>query len=336
MLRMKNDLLRGNLVWQGASWAYRFSQMLKKEKQPQERLYERQALLGFAVEATGAPKAGTEDGSSMIAPVIEAPKPKRSNPSLIPGEDWGIPTVELGFSFGTSLFHKSTVGDEAWILPRHPMTGGQVALSAGNQIRPGWALGGTVTVHANRWLSNELGFHYFRGSYLLDLHRSVPGREGQIPGLVEQRAGLLTRQFSYSTVIHARPVEARFRPYFAIGPALQLVHLTDAPFRESGGIYRLGLSNVGLFKSAYNFGSAPPLDGGGIFQPAIQFGGGFKYRYKRCWVLRVDYRTSVSHRPNLLKKSLATFVDEITPAPNDTTNHWFAQQKLSLGFSFTF
>jgi hypothetical protein len=216
------------------------------------------------------------------------------------------------------------------------MTGGQVALSAGNQIRPGWAVGGTVTVHANRWLSNELGFHYFRGSYLLDLHRSAPGREGQIPGLVEQRAGLLTRQFSYSTVIHARPVEARFRPYVAFGPALQLVHLTDAPFRESGGIYRLGLSNVGLFKSAYNFGSAPPLDGGGIFQPAIQFGGGFKYRYKRCWVLRLDYRSSVSHRPNLLKKSLATIVDEINPVPNDTTNHWFAQQKLSLGFSFTF
>ncbi len=336
MLRMKNDVLRGNLAWQSASWAYRFSQMLKRKQLPEERRYERQALLGLAIDATSAPRAGTEDGSSMIAPAIDTAKPKRGLPSLIPGDDWGIPTVELGFTFGTSLFCKSTVGDEAWILPRHPMTGGQVALSAGNQIRPGWALGGTVTVHANRWLSNELGFHYFRGSYLLDLHRSAPGREGQIPGLVEQRAGLLTRQFSYSTVIHARPVEARFRPYVAFGPALQLVHLTDAPFRESGGIYRLGLSNVGLFKSAYNFGSAPPLDGGGIFQPAIQFGGGFKYRYKRCWVLRLDYRSSVSHRPNLLKKSLATIVDEINPVPNDTTNHWFAQQKLSLGFSFTF
>ncbi len=336
MLRVKNDVLRGNLVWQGASWAYRFSQMLKKNQQVQERRYERQALLGLALDASDAPKAAAEDGSSMIAPAVEAPKHKRGIPSLIPGGDWGIPSVELGFSFGTSLFCKSTVGDEAWILPRHPMTGGQVVLSAGNQIRPGLASGGTVTVHANRWLSHELGVHYIRGSYLLDLHKAVPGENGPIPGLVEQRAGLLTRQFSYSTVIHVRPIEARFRPYFAVGPALQLVHLTDAPFKESGGIYTLGLSNVGLLKSAYSFGSAPPLDGGGIFQPALQFGGGFKYRYKRCWVLRLDYRNSVSHRPNLLKKSLATIVDEINPTPNDTTNHWFAQQKLSLGVSFTF
>ncbi len=336
MLRMKNDVLRGNLMWQGASWAYRFSRMLRKEQLPQERRYERQTLIGAAPEVLISSKAGSEDGSSMIAPAIDLPKPKRGSPSLLGSDDWGIPTVELGFTFGTSLFCKSTVGDEAWILPRHPGSSGQVALTAGNQIRPGWALGGTVTVHVNRWFANELGFHYFRGSYMLGLHRSVAGVHGAIPGLVEQRAGLLTRQFSYSTIIHARPVEARFRPYAAVGPALQLVHLTDAPFRESKGIYRLGLSNVGLLKSAYNFGSAPPLDGGGIFQPAIQFGGGFKYRYKRCWVLRLDYRSTVSQRPNLLKKSLATIVDELTPTPNDRTNHWFAQQKLSLGFSFTF
>ena len=336
MLRMKNDVLRGNLIWQGASWAYRFSRMLQKEQLQPERRYERQTIIGAAPELTHTSKAAWEDGSSMISPAIDLPKPKRSSPLLIASDDWGIPTVELGFSFGASLFGKSTVGDEAWILPKHPMTGGQLALTAGNQIRPGWAIGGTVTVHANRWLSNELGFHYFRGSYLLDLHRLVAGVDGEIPGLVEQRAGLLTRQFSYSTVIHARPVEARFRPYFAAGPALQLIHLTDAPFKESTGIYRLGLSNVGLLKSAYNFGSAPPLDGGGIFQPAIQFGGGLKYRYKRCWVLRLDYRSTISNRPNLLKKSLATIVDEITPTPNDSNNHWLAQQKLSLGFSFTF
>ncbi|MCX6611558.1 MAG: LssY C-terminal domain-containing protein [Acidobacteria bacterium] len=336
MLRMKNDVLRGNLIWQGASWAYRFSRMLKKEQLQPDRRYERQTWIGAAPELAEASKANWEDGNSMIAPAVDLPKPKRNSPSLMASDDWGIPTVELGFSFGTSLFCKSTVGDEAWILPRHPMTGGQVALTAGNQIRPGWAVGGTVTVHTNRWFSNELGFHYLRGNYFLGLHRVVAGVDGEIPGLVEQRAGLLTRQFSYSSIVHARPVEARFRPYIAAGPALQLVHLTDAPFRSSKGIYRLGLSNVGLFRSAYNFGSAPPLDGGGIFQPAVQFGGGLKYRYKRCWVLRLDYRSTVSHRPNLLKKSLATIVDEITPTPNDKTNHWFAQQKLSLGFSFTF
>lgn len=336
MLRLRNDVMRGNMVWQTAAWAYRFSRMLRKEQLPPELRYERQTLLGKSRVDLESTRAEAEDGSSMIAPAMDLPKPKRTNQSLAGIDDWGVPTVELGFTLGTSLFRKSTVGEEAWILSGNQMTGSEIILTAGNQIRPGLAVGGTVTVHTNRWLSNELGFHYLRGSYLLGLHRVVAGVDGEIPGLVEQRAGLLTRQFSYNTIIHARPVEARFRPYVAVGPALQLVHLTDAPFKESRGIYRLGLRNVGLLRSAYNFGSAPPLDGGGIFQPAMQFGGGLKYRYKRCWVLRLDYRSTVSQRPDLLRKSLAPLVDEITPIPDDKTRHWLAQQKLSLGFSFTF
>ena len=341
VLRLRNDVLRGNLVWQGASWAYRFSQMLRKKDEVEPRKYARQTLLG-PVDLSRRERsydASLEDGSSLIGVAEVKTASRRSEAALGGRGDWGTPSVELGFQFGGSLFCQSTVGEEAWIFTTHHTAGGAVrtvALTAGNQIRPGWAMGGTVTVHGNRWVSHELGFHYLRGSYLLGLQKVGDGAGGSIPGLVEQRAGLLTRQFSYSTVVHLRPLEARLRPYVAAGPALQLVHLTNAPFQGSKGIFRLGLSNVGLIRAAYNFGSAPPLDGGGIFQPAVQMGGGVKYRFRNCWMLRLDYRNTFSHRPDLLRKSLAPIVGEIEPLQNTPTHKWFAQQRVSVGLSFTF
>lgn len=339
LLRIRNDVIRGNLIWQGVSWAYHFRQMLKKKNGPVPRTYLRQTLLASADPAIPTYDPRSEDGSSMVAPLDTRPA-MRSNSGTLGGQGgWGTPTVELGFSFGTSLFCQSTVGEEAWIFARQQTPGGplmSLALTAGNQIRPGWAMGGTVTVHGTRWLSNEFGFHYQRGSFLLGLDRVGDEVGNSIPGIVEKRAGLLTRQFSYSTIVNLRPIESRLRPYLAAGPALQLVHLTDAPFEDNRGVFRLGLSNVGMIRSAYNFNNAPPLDGGGIFQPGFQFGGGIKYRYRNCWILRVDFRNTISHRPDLLRKSIAPIVDDIQPIPNARTHEWYRQQRVSVGFSFTF
>jgi hypothetical protein len=91
-----------------------------------------------------------------------------------------------------------------------------------------------------------------------------------------------------------------------------------------------------MLRSAYNFNNAPPLDGGGIFQPAFQFGGGIKYRYRNCWILRIDFRNTISHRPDLLRKSIAPIVDDIQPIPNARTHEWYRQQRVSVGLSFTF
>jgi hypothetical protein len=337
-LRARNDLLRGNLIWQTTSWAYRFSKMLRKSQQDLEIPYTRNVLIEKDPSPISTLALEREDGSSMIAPAVDT-LPAARRQALTIGQDWETPTVELGFTIGTSLFCRSTVGEEAWLVTRHMTPTGAVmrtGLAASNQIRSGWAVGGSVTVHANRWISNEVGFHIQRGSFLLGLSHIRGASNEKIPGIVEQRAGLLSRQFSYNTIAHLRPLESKFRPYFAFGPALQLVHLTDAPFRNSRGIFRIGLNNVGLFRSAYNFGSAPPLNGGGIFQPAMQFGGGIKYRYRKCWILRLDFRSTVSHRPDLLKKSIASEFEDIAPFPDTKTQTWFAQRRVSVGFTFTF
>ena len=346
ILRLRNDVLRGNLIWQGTSWALHLRRMMQKKYAALPEQHVRQTLLAdFSIVPAGWHSGAWNDtlesgnSSSMVAPAKRRERPAPVEPTLRPRSDWETPTVELGFNIGSSFFSNSTVGEEALIITRHHTADGnrmQFSLAASNRISPGWALGGFVTVHANRWISNEIGFHYLRGSFRLGLMKLKPGGSEQLPGLVEQRAGLLTRQFSYNTVVHLRPIESRWRPYVAAGPALQLVHLTDAPFQGSKGLFRLGLSNVGMLQSAYNFSNAPPLDGGGIFQPALQVGGGLKFRVRQCWILRLDYRSSISRRPDFLKKSLASVVDEIADELREKTHQWFPQQRLSIGFSFTF
>lgn len=52
------------------------------------------------------------------------------------------------------------------------------------------------------------------------------------------------------------------------------MHLDDAPIKKAPSYFRLGLSNIGLISAAYNFGSTPPLEGGGVFQAGLNYGGG--------------------------------------------------------------
>ncbi len=354
ILTVRNDVIRGNLIWQGAAWVYQVHRMMGK-KPPPESLPVRQTLLSVRNTDSAAwvpgPWAEDRDSGGAGSGSLVAPAPKRPTPSpgpaTLPRSDWETPSVELGFTLGTSLFSKSTVGEEALILshqrtPTGPPT--HLSVTAGNNISPGFSLAGTVTIHSNRWMSHELGFSYLRGSFLLGLHKVIPTGSEELPGIVEQRAGLLSRQFSYSTVVHLRPIESRFRPYIAVGPAIQLVHLTDAPFQKAKGLFRFGLGNVGMIQAAYNFGHAAPLEGGGIFQPAFQSGGGVKIRMAQCWIMKIDYRNTLSQRPDFLRKSLAAAIDSEDPmwnpslvtleAPN--SRRLFAQQRVTVGFAFTF
>jgi hypothetical protein len=73
-------------------------------------------------------------------------------------------------------------------------------------------------------------------------------------------------------LFNARPRKARLRPYFAVGPDLQLIKLAAAPLKKPSGYFSLGLSNVGILQAAFNFGSVPPLDGDSIFHPGLSSG----------------------------------------------------------------
>ncbi len=259
---------------------------------------------------------------SLPGPTITGTPPKRPKVVSDPAE-WAPPSVELSLQAGLMVFSHSSIGAEGLRIAHPHRPDDSLTLRAANRVAPAFALGGAVTINQFRWFSHELGFGYQRGEFSMDL--------AGVSGVTEQRSGFLTRQFSYNALIHMRPRESRWRPYFAVGPVLQLVHLTEAPFTKAGGIFRFGLNNVGMFRAAYGFGNVPPLEGGGIFQTGLQVGGGVRYRVSPHWTLRFDYRNTCSPRPDLLRKSLEPQI-----MPERLERGKIAQQRLSVGFAFTF
>ncbi len=104
----------------------------------------------------------------------------------------------------------------------------------------------------------------------------------------------------------------------------------------------LGLSNIGLIKAAFDFGSTPPLNGGGIFQPGLQYGVGFKYRILPRLTMRADFGETWSANPKIIRSSYigyeppgldntySTFVGYFAPLAK------YIQQHATAGFAFTF
>jgi hypothetical protein len=125
------------------------------------------------------------------------------------------------------------------------------------------------------------------------------------------------------------------------GPAFQLVSLSDSPLKKPSSYFRLGLSNIGLFKAAFDFGRTAPLDGGGIFQAGLQYGGNQVPRDTRL-MIRGDYGEMWSPNPHIIHKSYEGYLPDDLDDSYTTTvtnygpsTHYF-QQHATVGFAFTF
>ena len=104
----------------------------------------------------------------------------------------------------------------------------------------------------------------------------------------------------------------------------------------------LGLSNIGLIQAGIDFGNTPPLNGGGIYQVALQYGAGFKYRVLPRLTIRADYGETWSANPQVIKKSYkgylptgldntyTTIVTDVSPPAK------YIQQRSTVGFASTF
>ena len=221
------------------------------------------------------------------------------------------------------------------VAPGTPGVGG-AGFGLANLLGPGLAVGGSVTVNSFRYFSTEFTFTNQRGKYRFGTFLTGANTAG--PKFAEQSSGLLSRQFQYNLLVHARPREARLRPYFAAGTVLQLIQLTSAPIKRAEGPFRYGLKNIGMVRDTYNFGCAPPLDGGGIFQLAFQYGAGIKYRIHPRWLVRFDFRETIGRQPNFFSEPIsaaqADAASVTVTRPNLTGA--FRQQRFTTGFAFTF
>ena len=110
-------------------------------------------------------------------------------------------------------------------------------------------------------LSNE--FSYFRQQVKYELWVRGGGHTAGETVILDdsdldiEKIGLVTRQFEYNLLLQPTRPASRWRPYLAVGPALQLIALNGAPLKKPAGVFTLGLKNVGLIAAAFDFGNTP-------------------------------------------------------------------------------
>jgi len=335
VLTLKNNILRDNVGVMAYSGIRTAVSEIKRKDSPHPTRnmdidgdkYTINAIAGHNTDYTLAPAAISRSADASAAP-----------------DRWSPPSVEIGFRASWLGYTGGNGGGIGFILDSIDPPGEQVTIALGNSLQNGWNLGASVTLDSQKYFSQE--FSYNRSFSTFKMGLGVVDNDTTSATVESQFAfatsGLLTSQIAYNLLISNRPKTSRLRPYFAVGPALQLMHLDDAPIKKAPSYFRLGLSNIGLLGAAYNFGSAPPLEGGGIFQVGFNYGGGIRYRVSPRWMIRLDYRETLTSQPDFWTKSKASILSgiELNNATLTFVGPQFdgamRQQRVGGGVSFTF
>jgi hypothetical protein len=335
VLTLKNNILRDNVAVMAYSGIRTGVSQLKKKDTPRpERSMDIDGDKYTINTATGRQTDYASTPEAIISGPDTIQEPSR----------WKPPSVEIGFRASWLGYTGGNGGGIGFILDSINPPGEQVVIALGNSLHNGWNLGASVTIDAQKYFSQE--FSYNRSFSTFHMGLSVVDND-TTSGSVQTafafaNTGLLTSQIAYNLLIHTRPKTSRLRPYFAVGPALQLMHLDEAPIKKAPSYWRLGLSNIGLLSAAYNFGSTPPLEGGGIFQVGFNYGGGVRYRLSPRWMVRMDYRETLTSQPDFWTKSTKSILSGVELDNATLTfvgpvlNGVMREQRVGGGVSFTF
>jgi uncharacterized Zn finger protein len=335
VLTLRNNILRDNIVVMSYSGIRTGVAELKKKETPHSA--RNMEVDGDRYTITANPERST-DYAPMAA--IEPGDVETIDAS----DRWKPPSVEIGFRASWLSYAGGNGGGIGFIINSINPPGEQVVIALNNSMHNGWNLGASITLDSQKYLSQEFSYNHSFSTFRMALgvvdNDSTSGSVQS--AFAFSNSGLLTSQVAYNLLVNMRPKTSRFRPFFAVGPALQLMHLDDAPIKKAPAYFRLGLSNIGLLSAAYNFGNTPPLEGGGIFQPGLNYGGGIRYRIAPRWMIRLDYRATLTSQPDFWTKSknsilsnielddaTLTFVGPVFQGP-------MREQRVGGGVSFTF
>jgi len=346
-LTIRNDLYRGNLIYQGISGGLKARDFLRSSSElpPDSGSWRKTDASGAEYKGFGSNpelhRRRAEDVSEApnAADLAEIEKAKEDH-------KWDPPRYEFALHGGYMHMREDFLTGVGVVETSTVETNPTYFLFLGDEVGDGWAAGGSVTVNSWKHFSNE--FSYFRQQVKYELgtiNATIPPGDDVVVGISDldtYRIGLVTRQFEYNLLIHPTRPTSRWRPYAAVGPVLQLVALNGAPLKKPAGIYTLGLKNIGLIKAAFDFGNTPPLDGGGIFQLGLQYGAGIKYRVTPRIMLRADFRETWSKNPDIIASSYEDFdpnaLDETytTDVIRARPEQKFLQDRYTVGIAFTF
>jgi len=340
LLSIKDTLYRGNLIYTGISGGIKIHSYLatKGELGEDTGNWQKSDASGTQYRIAGTAPHLLRRGRPSTAGQSDLDAPSRD---LIAEHRWDPPHYEIGLNVGYSRYRDPELEFTQVFLessnPNEPTYG--IALN--DSVGDGWAASISLTLNSSNWVSNE--FAYSRQQTKFDLEEdSGSSNEDDVGSSNSRIVGLVTRQAEYNTVFNLRPRKSRWRPYVSAGPVLQLISLSDAPLKKPSGYFRLGLSNIGLIKAAFDFGNTPPLNGGGIFQFGLQYGAGMKYRVQPHMMLRADFRETWSKNPSIIRDSYLGYEPDglddtyTTEVNNFKPPSKYFQQRATLGVAFTF
>jgi hypothetical protein len=341
MLTIKDTLYRGNLIYTGISGGIKIHSYLSNQGELGEdtgnwRKSDAQGnqyrLAGTAPHLLRRKGPGPNTPSGQNEPDAEAK-------ARIAAHRWDPPHYEIALNLGYSRYRTPDLEFTQVFLESPGKT--TYGISLYDAVGDGWAASISLTLNSWKWVSNE--FAYSRQQTKFNLGEISASSDPNEPSSVDTRlVGLVTRQAEYNMLFHLRPRESRWRPYIAAGPVLQLIALSNAPLKQPAGYFRLGLSNIGLIKAAFDFGNTAPLNGGGIFQFGLQYGGGIKYRVRPRITLRGDFRETWAKNPSIIRDSYLGYVPEglddtyTTDVINFKPLAKYFQQRATVGVAFTF
>jgi len=342
MLTIKDTIYRSNVVYTGISGGIGLHKYLSTRNELGEDAgnWRKSDASGNEYSVVGAPKRQNWSGTSVSSPS----EPDAEARARIEAHKWDPPRFEIALNLGYSNYRThENEGAQVGAFSSNPANCDYL-LEMGDELGDGWAAGVSLTMNSWKWVSNE--FTYMRQQTKFNLvgisdTDTCQGPTPQ-PALNGPPVGWATRRFAYNTVLNLRPPRSRWRPYITAGPALQLLALADAPLKTPSGLFHLGLSNIGLIQAGIDFGNTPPLEGGGIYQLALQYGAGFKYRVLPRLTVRVDYAETWSANPQVIKKSYKGYLppgldNTYTTIVTDVSSPFkYIQQRATVGFAFTF
>jgi hypothetical protein len=348
-LTIKDQLYRGNVVYQGISGGMKIhSYFAQQGELPEdEGNWRKSDASGTEYKVAGSgPHLSRRRGMWSSAPAQGQNELDAETRARILSHKWDPPRFEIALNLGYSKYRNNFLESTIVELETDEMGQPNYLLGLGDAVFDGWAAGVSLTLNTNNWISNE--FSYMRQQTKFDLVEFTITATAEptpepTPDTTDARiVGLVTRRAAYNTVLNLRPRKSRWRPYISAGPVLQLVSLSNAPLKKPSGYFRLGLTNIGLIKAAFDFGSVAPLNGGGIFQLGVQYGGGIKYRVLPRLTMRADFGETFTQNPKIIRDSYLGYVPDglddsyTTTVTNTSPLAKFVQQRATVGFAFTF
>lgn len=338
MLYIRDDLFRGNFVYSGISSALWVKKYLstKDQLKPDTGAWRTSDLSGTTFRGRGNDSLGErprERGPGDFTADRELAEQTKALEQL---HKWDPPHYEIGLFGGYTRF-PSTRNEAIAIIATPDATDPNSVFAAilADEFDGGWMAGTSVTINSWKWFSNQFAYSYTHGHFAY-----VEAFSDPIGLTIYGSSGLVTNQFEYNLLWNLRPPKSRWRPYAAAGPAMVLTHLSDSPVKKAAGPFKLGLQNIGLFLAAYDFGSTPPLNGGGVFALGAVYGAGFKYRVRPRITFNVDFRETLCAAPKFLSDSYTKqyFVDQNynTSVYQFSTDSKYRQQRFTAGVAFTF